>query len=126
MSERAKTVVKIALLVVSVVAIVLLIIDAANSAESMRYYLQELARPEADEWDIEFFQTSLNIVVQRLAAEILSIIVLACFNLYIWLFHKIPTAAQRKELAEKRLELKKRKLQERQEKLQEELEKLEK
>ena len=87
MSERAKTIVKIVLLAMSVVAVVLLIIEAIDSAEGLRDYHWQLTRPDPEEQFFEFYQSGLNRCIQRLAAEILSIIALSCFNLYIWFFH---------------------------------------
>ena len=120
MSERAKIIVKIALLVVSVVAVALLIFSASECADRVQLYKSLIASDSLTEgWEstVDFYRGELKLFSQQLAGNIIGIICLAGLNAYIWFFHKIPSAEER--AAAERKEKKKQKL-------QEELDKLEK
>lgn len=121
MSERAKIIVKIALLVVSVVAVVLLIVSALDCADRIEYHKIMLidSQAEGSDFSIQYHKGELKLFSQQLAGNIIGIICLAGLNAYIWFFHKIPSAEERAQIAAERKEKKKQKL-------QEELDKLEK
>ena len=122
MSERAKMIVKIALLIVSVVAITLLIFSIIDHAMDIRQYekiISEISLDTNRDDEILFYRQILSELFRQLFAVIISIICLAGLNAYIWFFHKIPSAEERAQIAAERKEKKKQKL-------QEELDKLEK
>ena len=122
MSERAKTIVKIALLIVSVVAIMLLTFSIIDHATDIRQYekiISEISLDTNRDDEILFYRQILGELFRQLFAVVISVICLAGLNAYIWLFHKIPSAEERTQIAAKRKEKKKQKL-------QEELNKLEK